>query len=257
MTPAQLAEIRAFAVEIAEEAGRLTLEYFQRGVSAELKSDNSPVTIADRRSEELLRDRIARRFPAHGVLGEEHGETTGSEPGRWILDPIDGTFSFISGVPLYCVLVGFEWQGEMAAGVIHMPALRETIHAARGQGCAWNAGAARVSDTADLAQARISCTSMKWNRRNGREAHYQRLLDGAGHDRGWPDGYAYALLATGRVDVVVDAGMHIWDTAAVLPCVTEAGGTLTDFTGVVDHRRPEAVGTNGRLFEAVMGALGG
>lgn len=257
MNTDELRDILEFAVESAREAGRLTLGYFNVGTPHELKPDNSPVTIADRKSEELLRKRIERAFPKHGILGEEFGETVGSEPGRWIVDPIDGTFSFICGVPTYSVLIGFEWAGEMLAGVIYLPALDEIVYAARGLGCRWNDGPARVSQVSELSQARVSITSLKTTIRRGRYEAYRRLLDAVADDRGWPDSYAYALLATGRVDIVADPIMNIWDTAALLPIVTEAGGRLTDWNGTATHTAPEALATNGLLHEAALATLRG
>ena len=251
----QLRDILDFAVEAAQLAGSLTLGYFDTNTPYELKADSSPVTAADRGAEELLRKRIERAFPTHGVLGEEFGETTGYEPGRWILDPIDGTFSFICGVPLYSVLVGFEWEGEMLAGVIHLPALRETIYAARGAGCWWNGRRARVSDVSELGGARLLATSTKTLSEHGRLAPYEQLRARCQADRGWSDAYMYALVATGRAEIALDPIMNIWDNAACLPVVTEAGGTFTDWAGRPTHKSPEAVATNGRLFEDVMATL--
>jgi histidinol-phosphatase len=252
-----LRAILDFAVESAQLAGALTLGYFNAGTPHELKADKSPVTVADRGAEQLLRQRIAAAYPDHGVLGEEFGETRGAAPGRWILDPIDGTQSFISGVPLYSVLIGFEWEGTMAAGVIHLPALGETVYAARGLGCYWNGRRARVSDVRNLSQARLSITSTKLIAERGRGPAFERLRAACLTDRGWSDAYGYALLATGRVEVVLDPVMCLWDTAALWPVVTEAGGTLTDWAGHATHTAPEAVGTNGQLFDAVMRALRG
>ena len=121
MDEGQIRELVEFAVGAAKAAGEFTLKHFRTGVAVETKADNTPVTIADRGAEELLRARIEKAFPGHGILGEEFGEQKGREPGRWILDPLDGTFSFICGVPLYCNLVGFEWEGEMVVGVINSP----------------------------------------------------------------------------------------------------------------------------------------
>lgn len=250
-----LRSVADFAVKIARKAGELTLRYFKPDTPVEHKADNTPVTIADRSAEQLLRERIARTFPTHGILGEEFGEKPGREPARWILDPIDGTFSFICGVPLYSVLIGFEWEGQMLAGVIHLPALNETLWAARGMGSWWNDKPARVSGVAELANARISTGSLKLIERHKRGAEYERLRSLASADRGWPDAYAYALLATGRVDIVLDPIMSIWDTAALAPVVTEAGGSLTDWKGVANHAAPEALGTNGHLLEATLAAL--
>ena len=250
-----LQQITAFAVESAQLAGQFTLGYFQAGTAHETKSDNTPVTVADRGAEERLRARIEAAYPAHGIIGEEYGEKPGKEPARWILDPIDGTISFISGVPLYAVLVGFEWEGEMLAGVIHLPALGETVWAARGLGCYWNGRPARVSPVSDLSQARLVVTSSKLIYKHGRGPAYERLRAACYTDRGWSDAYGYALLATGRAEIVLDPIMSVWDTAALVPVVTEAGGTLTDWSGEADHTRPEVVATNGRLFDATMRLL--
>lgn len=249
------AALRDFAVEIAHQAGDLTLEYFRTDLQVDSKHDDTPVTIADRKAEELLRRRITERYPDHGVLGEEFGEHLGRSPGRWILDPIDGTFSFISGAPLFANLVGFEWEGRMVVGVIHLPALGETVHAAAGLGCLCNDRPARVSNIASLDQACVATTTIKGLQRTGRYAAYARLRDACAHDRGWPDAYGYALLATGRLDVMVDPIMSIWDVAPLLPVIQEAGGMLTDWSGVATHTSPEALATNGRLHAAALKLL--
>jgi histidinol-phosphatase len=257
MNETQLWDILALAVEAAQRAGAATLAYFQADCSYELKPDGSPVTPADRAAEQRLRDCIEKFFPQHGILGEEFGEKPGSTPARWILDPIDGTVSFLSGVPLYSVLVGFEWEGDVLAGVIHLPALRETLYAARGLGCWWNGRRASVSQTRELSKARLSATSLQLFERTGRLGAYERLRAACLLDRGWPDAYGYACLATGRCEIMLDPVMHIWDNAALLPIVTEAGGTFTDWLGRPTHRAPEALATNGHLLPAVLDLLRG
>ncbi|MGD8451122.1 MAG: histidinol-phosphatase [Phycisphaerae bacterium] len=247
MDAQQLRDALDFAVEAAQLAGTLTLGYFRTGTPHELKADNSPVTIADRGSEELLRKRIESTFPDHGILGEEFGEKPARSPARWILDPIDGTFSFISGVPLYSVLVGLEWAGEMVVGVIHLPALGETVYAAKGLGCWCNGRRAHVSSTTDMSQARLSVTGVKIFEQQRRLWAWERLRKACQTDRCWADAYGYACLATGRVDVVADSIMNIWDNAALLPVVTEAGGKFTDWTGERTHKSPDALATNGHL----------
>lgn len=250
-----LHEVLTFAVDAARAAGDLTLQYFKTGISFERKPDNTPVTIADRAAEDLLRQRIAAAFPEHGIVGEEHGETPGRAPARWILDPIDGTQSFISGVPLYSVLIGFEWRGDVVAGVIHLPALRETVYAARGLGCSWNDRPSRVSDVTDLSAARFIATSVKFFDRQGCAAVHERLRSLCHVDRGWSDAYGYALLATGRAEVVVDPVMAIWDNAALVPIVLEAGGAFTDWQGTTTHTARSVVATNGALHEAVLAQI--
>jgi histidinol-phosphatase len=257
MDKQRLRAILDFAVDAARQAGELTLQHFNSDTPYEMKADNSPVTAADRGAEELLRKRIAQAYPTHTILGEEFGEKAGSEPGRWILDPIDGTFSFICRVPLYSVLVGFEWQGEMLAGVIHAPALNETIYAAKDLGCTWHrpsgeVRAAKVSDVCELSQARLLHPGAKLLHRHHKLEALNRLRDKVYADRGWCDAYAYLLIATGRAEIMLDPILSIWDTAAVLPIVTEAGGTFTDFEGNTTHTAPEAIATNGKLLDAVM-----
>jgi len=251
----RLAEYLDFAVAAARAAGRLTLDHFTSGTTAELKADQTPVTVADRAAERLLRERIAAAYPDHGIVGEEYGETAGRAPARWILDPIDGTVSFVSGVPLYAVLVALEWEGRVVVGVIHLPALDETVCAAVGLGCRWNGRPARTSDVRALEQARVLVTDPKLVYRHGRGPAYERLRDACRAVRGWSDAYGYALLATGRAEVVLDPVMALWDTAALVPVVTEAGGTLTDWAGHATHTAPDVVATNGPLFDAVIAAL--
>ena len=255
MKPDELQEVLEFAVDATREAGRLTLDYFQSDPETEIKADASPVTVADRKAEELLRARIEAAFPSHGILGEEFGETTGREPARWILDPIDGTYSFVQGVPLYTNLVGLEWEGEMVAGVIYAPALDEIVYGGRGVGARWNDGPARVSETAGLAEASLSTTSTQLLASYQRLDAYNRLRGRCRTDRGWADAYAFILLATGRVDVVVEGIMSIWDTAAPCAVVEAAGGAFTDWRGNRTHKAPEALATNGRLLEAAVEAL--
>jgi histidinol phosphatase-like enzyme (inositol monophosphatase family) len=253
----ELRDALAFAVESAQLAGAFTLGFYNTGTPHELKADRSPVTAADRGAEERLRRRIEAAYPDHGILGEEYGETKGRTDARWILDPIDGTVSFICGVPLYSVLVALEIAGEVALGVIHMPALGETVYAARGLGCWWNGRRARVSDARTLAEARLCTCGSKLIVDHGRGREYERVRDRCLLDRGWSDGYAYALVATGRAEIVMDPLMQVWDNAAVMACVVEAGGTFTDWAGTPSHTTKEALATNGRILPEVLAAIRG
>jgi histidinol-phosphatase len=252
-----LRETLDFAVESAQLAGAFTLGYFNASPPVELKADRTPVTAADRGAEERLRQRIERAFPTHGIVGEEFGVKAGTDPARWILDPIDGTVSFICGVPIYAVLVGFEWEGEAVAGVIHLPALGETVYAAKGLGCRWNGRPAHVSNVKDLSEARLVYAGIRHARKFGKGPEVERLLAACGTERGFCDAYGYALVATGRAEISLDPVMALWDTAALLPVVTEAGGTLTDFSGTATHTAPEALATNGHLFDAVLRTVRG
>jgi histidinol phosphatase-like enzyme (inositol monophosphatase family) len=252
MAPEDLRALREFATELAWNAGRVTLRHYQTNVVAELKSDNSPVTIADRESERLMREMIEARYPHHSILGEEEGETRPGASFRWILDPIDGTKTFVAGVPMYAVLVGLERDGVPVVGAVAIPPLGEMITAAQGEGCLWNGRVARTSTTSSLRNAVISTTDVLHMREYGRSAAFERLSTSARMLRGWGDAYGHVLVATGRIDVMLDAVMSPWDCAALLPVVQEAGGTFTDWTGVATIYGGGAISTNGALFAEVM-----
>jgi histidinol-phosphatase len=255
MNEPPLSDILNFCVESAQLAGRFTLSHYQTQTPVELKQDRSPVTAADRGAEELIRTRIERYFPQYGVIGEEFGERPGAEPGRFILDPIDGTFSFVCGVPLYSVLVAFEWESRAVAGVIHLPALGETVYAAHEQGCWWDGKRASVSETAAISDARLLVTTTKLVKEAGKLDRYSRVRDAAAADRGWSDAYMYALIATGRAEIALDPVMNIWDAAAPFVCVTEAGGQFSDWEGRVTHAGADACATNARLHAETLALL--
>lgn len=243
------------AVSFAEEAGRMTLEYFRGEFDVEHKADKSFVTIADRETEAHLRTLIEARFPADGILGEEHGEIRPGAHRRWILDPIDGTFSFVHRVPLYGVLIGVEEDGEPLVGVVNMPALDEVAAAARGEGCFWRGQPARVSDTSELSEALLIATD-KYYGRSFPSDGLARLIQAAGPVRTWADCYGYVLVATGRADVAVDPVMNIWDCAPLLTILEEAGGRFTDWRGRRTIDGGNAVASNGRLHDRVLEVLG-
>lgn len=244
-----------FARAIAREAGAATLIYFQSGVEVERKHDDSPVTRADREAERLLRDRIAQRFPDHGILGEELGESSPTRRHQWILDPIDGTQSFIRGVPLYGVLVGLEIDGRMTVGVAYFPALDDMVSAAVGEGCWRNGERTTVSTTTRLDLATVAYTDVAdLDRLRG--PAWRRLQAATRVQRGWGDCYGHCLVATGRADVALDPIMHVWDCAALVPILSEAGGTFTDWSGRPGIDGGHAISTNGHLLDAVLATVG-
>jgi histidinol-phosphatase len=244
-----------FAVDAAWQAGRLTLAHFQTALAVDWKEDRSPVTVADRGAEKLLRGLISERFPHHAILGEEMGgERDTDDPHRWIIDPIDGTQSFISGVPLYGVLVALEISGEMIVGVAHFPGLGETVSAGRGLGCRWNGRLARVSTVSRLEDARVAFTDVS-NIEDRSSDFWTRLKSVTRLQRGWGDCYGHCLVATGRTEVMLDPIMKVWDCAALLPIVREAGGTFTDWDGNPTAHGRSAISTNGALFEPLMNLM--
>jgi histidinol phosphatase-like enzyme (inositol monophosphatase family) len=246
-----------FAIETAWEAGTFTLSHFQTGVDVEVKEDASPVTIADRGAEELMAQRISSMFPDDAILGEEFGERPGSTGRRWILDPIDGTKSFVHGVPLYGTMIGIEVEGEPTVGVVYMPGLDEMYSAATGLGARWNGRPASVSRTDRMDSALVAFTDWDMARTPGKAQGFQRLVGDAAYSRGWSDCYAHLLVATGRAEVGLDQRMSVWDCAALAPIVREAGGSFTDWKGTSTIHGGEAVSTNGALFEDVMERIRG
>ncbi len=243
----ELNELLEFAVGLAHGAGEITLQYFRKQPETSKKSDGSYVTIADREAESFLRRGISEKYPDDGILGEEDGESQGTSGRRWILDPIDGTFAFVHGVPLYGVLIAVEIEGEISVGVVNMPALGEIVSAAKGLGCFLNGEPARVSTTAELKDALLLSTSF------GRKT--ELLQARAQVSRTWGDCYGYVLVATGRADIMLDPVMNLWDCAPLLPIMEEAGGTFTDWRGVRTVDGGSSIATNGVLFDEVMSLI--
>jgi histidinol phosphatase-like enzyme (inositol monophosphatase family) len=220
----------SFAIESAVEAGKLTLQYYRQSVDVERKADDTPVTLADREAEQLIRSSIEAEYPSHSILGEEFEEKGTKSSFRWILDPIDGTQSFVRGVPLYAVLIALQYRHEPLLGVIHIPPLRETVAAAVGLGCFHDGEACRVRNTKSLDDAWVHATDVVSLARH-RPAFLRRLLEEVGFLRTWGDAYGYLLVATGRADVMIDPVMKVWDIAPLMPIVTEAGGWFGDLDG--------------------------
>ncbi len=254
----ELAARLDLAVSAARAAGQWTLGFFQReDLAVERKSDNSPVTAADRQAEQLLRRRIHEAFPDDGILGEEFGEETGTSGFRWILDPIDGTKSFICGVPMYGTLIGVERSGASEIGVIYVPGLDECIYAATGGGAWYTRGsaapqAARVSRRDRLSDAVFLTSQVDSYYPRGAQQAYVELERAAYITRTWGDCYGYLLVATGRADVMVDPIMNVWDAAALQPVLEEAGGVYTDWSGRPTIHGGEGIGCNRLLLDQVL-----
>ncbi|HEY3320322.1 MAG TPA: inositol monophosphatase family protein [Planctomycetota bacterium] len=248
-----LKDLLSVAIDAAVLGGRRTLAYFNCGVQVEIKADQTPVTRADRECEEIIRGCIQRYFPTHAIIGEEAGSSDGDPHYRWIIDPIDGTKTFIHGVPFYGVLIGIEVQGQAAVGVIYLPALDELISAASGLGCQWNGRSARVSDVKKMDEAVLLTTSTTASA--ARSDAYERLAARTKLHRTWGDCYGYALVATGRAEIMLDPDMKPWDSAPLLPILTEAGGKFTTWDGRATIWGNDAVATNAELSEEVLGIL--
>lgn len=248
-----LSDLLSVAIDAAYLAGRRTLAYFNTRLAVEIKSDNTPVTQADREAEQVIRACIARSFPDHTILGEEGGKTDGNPDYRWIIDPIDGTKSFVCGMPLYGVLIGIEVQGKPSVGVVYMPALDEMVVAATGMGCRWNGRPAHVSSVSNLADASLMASSI--TSAIARSDAFENLAKITRIQRTWGDCYGYVLVATGRADIMLDSTIKPWDCAPMLPILLEAGGQFSDWQGNATIWGKDAVATNGRLHDPVLAIL--
>ena len=256
-----------FAVEIARKAGDVTQRYFGQLSQDQRrdKSDGSPVTVADRESETLLRELISGTYPDDAILGEEFPEKTGTSPYQWVIDPIDGTISFVQGVPLYGTMLACLKDGEPILGVIHMPILDETVYAASGHGC-WHSKCgnkpetARFSETRCISEALVNTTSMTYFRTPELRNLYERLDSESKYTRGWSDCYAWVLLATGRVDAVIEPELKLWDFAAAIPIIQEAGGIWSDLGGNASLEADQLIAANpalhGELLRLIENELG-
>jgi len=253
MSAPNLQDLLDVAINAAYLAGRRTLAYFNTGVEVETKPDDTPVTRADREAEELIRSVVGKHFPTHSILGEEYGTTAGDAKYRWIVDPIDGTKSFIRGVPFYGTLIGVEVDGIPSVGVIYLPALDELIYAALGHGAFWNGRKAQVSKVNKLEDAVVLCSDEKMSR--DRSDAFGRIVSKAKFARSWGDCYGYALVATGRAEIMLDSVMHPWDCAPCPPILQEAGGICSDWKGERTIHSGELVATNAALHSQVVEIL--
>ena len=246
------------AVQYAVAAGQQTLTWFQDDhLEVIKKEDHSPVTAADTEAELLLRKCIADDFPEDAILGEEFDDVAGSTGYRWILDPIDGTKSFISGVPLYATLIGIEHNGNCQVGVIYIPALDELIFAEIGKGARYCRGEAnmtepKVSSVATLADACFVTTQLSTYDKCNRRQVFRDIEQQVSITRTWGDAYGYLLVATGRAEVMIDPIFNVWDAAAILPVIQESGGIFTDWKGIATVNNQEGIATNGYCHAEVL-----
>lgn len=270
-----------FTTEIAYRAGKITLGYFNAGVRPDYKADDTPVTAADRAAEEFIRAEIEKRYPGHAILGEEFGEnviasrwSSSPEPMdvpveigrrayrdqtafRWIIDPIDGTKSFLRGVPLYGVLIGLEIEGVIQVGAAYFPGTDEMLCAAEGLGAWWNGRRARVSEIGSFERAFICYTNVRNMEKYGRGAAWERINAAAYASRGWSDAYGYLCAATGRAEAMLDPVMNIWDCGPFPVIFQEAGGYFGSWDGRAGHTHNEALACNAALKDKLLEIIQG
>jgi len=251
----EIRELLDFATDLAHKAGDLTLEHYGGIVEHDAKGDGSPVTVADKGAEALIRAAVEKHYPEHSILGEEYGESNEGSRVRWILDPIDATRSFMRGVPLYGVLIGIEIDDESAIGVAHFPPLRETVAAGRGLGCTWNGAPCRVSSISRIEDAVLTTTDVERILSRPEGPGWRRLQQRCSFSRTWGDCYGHALVATGRTEAQVDPLMAPWDAGPFLTILTEAGGRFTTYDGEATVHGGCGIGSNGLLHDEVLREL--
>jgi histidinol-phosphatase len=251
-------EYLTVALEAVKAAERVILKYLDTGVVAELKSDQSPVTIADKEAEETIKRTILANFPDHTFFGEE-GEKTdlASHAGfTWIIDPIDGTKSYLRGNPLFATQLALMHDGEFVVGVSNAPLLGELVYAEKGKGCFLNDTPISVSEVARLTDAYMSFGSLKYFAQTGRDAALMTLASQARWARGIGDFWSYHLLAAGKLDIMIEPVTKLWDIAALSVIVTEAGGTCTELDGSpITYSTTTMLATNGRLHKEIVAAF--
>ncbi len=228
------------ALKAAFIGGEATLRYFQKDVEIISKADDSPVTIADREAEQKMRAYITETFPDHGIIGEEFGRHNEHSSVQWILDPIDGTIGFIHGIPLYTTLVGITVNNKPVAGVIHAPYMKQTVSGAEGVGAYYNNSLTRIRKCESLSEASLMTSDVQYFQTFGYKNSFEKLLDIVKTHRTWGDAYGHLMVASGRADVMLDPVLNLWDAAALLPVIEQAGGTFTDLSG-----KPRIDGGNG------------
>lgn len=243
------------AVEAARIAGDLAKAYYESTFDIERKADDSPVTIADRQAEDIIRKTVAKHFPADGFLGEEYGDQPGDSGFRWIIDPIDGTKSFIRHIPIWGTLVGLEYKGEQIAGVTYIPVLGQVYRALRGDGVFMNDRKVHVSDVPKLGDALMCYSNLAWFQKYGRGHTFLELVALTQRQRGFGDFYGFVLVAEGAADLMIDHGVNPWDVAALKAIVEEAGGKFTDWSGTPSIHTPDVLATNGKVHAETLAVL--
>ncbi len=247
-----------FAADLAYRAGRITQGYFNVGIRPDYKADDTPVTAADRAAEKFIRDELEKNYPSHNIIGEEFGESENSGSSfRWIIDPIDGTKSFMRGVPLYGVLIGLEIDGVVKVGAAYFPGTDEMLSAAEGEGAWWNGRSAHVTTESSLEKAYICFTNTRNMSRYGREEAWNRLVSRAFASRGWGDAYGYLAVATGRAEVMLDPIMAIWDCGPFPVIFNEAGGFFGSWDGRPGHTYNESLACNSAILAEILQVIKG
>jgi len=254
MTSQHLSRHKA-AIDFAQEAAASALKLFDTDLEIEIKADSSPVTVADKQAEAILRENLTMRFPGDGFLGEEYGDQPSHTGYRWIIDPIDGTKNYIRGIPIWGTLLGLEFEGDLVSGVVVAPALGQTWHGLKGHGAFRNDRQIRASNLTKLEDSHLFYSSLTWIQKSGRTKGFLDLVDRSSRQRGFGDFYGFMLVAQGAGEAMIDHGLHPWDVAALKPIVDEAGGSLTNWDGAFSITKTDVAGSNRYIHHHLVKSL--
>ena len=247
-------EFLDFARQMALASAEVIQPYYRTEIEIDTKSNDTPVTIADRKAEALMRQMIQERYPRHGILGEEYGVINPQAEYQWVLDPIDGTKNFITGTPLYGTLIGLAQGGQPLVGAVNFPAINDLL-LGDGQNAWLNGHPVSVRQPVPLEEATMLYTD-PWAPHEFRHGPaFDALSQRVRLSRSWGDCYGYYLLATGYADIMIDPVMHVWDLMALVPVVEGAGGTITDYYGNPPVGGEGIVATTGAIHDQVIAAL--
>ena len=247
-------ETMDFIQELAQASGQIIRKYFRNPLDIDAKPDSTPVTIADRQSELVMRELISQRYPSHGILGEEFEDFNPGADFQWVLDPIDGTKTFVSGTYLFGTLIALLKDGKPIWGAINNPITEQLLI---GDGTtAWlNGDLVKVRDCQSIEQSTLLTTNPLTVHQLHNGPAFEKLARCAKLYRTWGDCHGYFLVATGYADIMVDAAMYVWDVAALIPIIEGSGGKITDYHGGDPMSGKGAIATAGALHDKVIRIL--
>ncbi|MBD3312445.1 inositol-phosphate phosphatase [archaeon] len=240
------------ALEVAKKAEKVIMNYYSDSIRAELKSDQSPVTIADTEAERIIKEIISKAFPEHGFVGEEFGKEKENAEYKWIIDPIDGTKNYVRKIPLFATEIALMKGDELILGVSNAPAMKELLYAEKGKGAYFNGKRINVSKNNSLNKSYLSFGGLNLFEKHGMTRQLVGIVNKFVGRRGFGDFWSYHLLAKGSIDCMVEPDTKIWDIAAVKVIVEEAGGRVTDIKGgPVTLNTTSIIATNGLIHDKV------
>jgi histidinol-phosphatase len=246
----------SFALDVCSLAGQIALDYFAKGVTASAKADGTEVTEADKEAEKIIRRGISNTFPDDAILGEEEGETAGKVAGRrWIIDPIDGTYNYARGIPIFATLLALEVNGEVVLGVVNAPVAGHTYWAERERGAFRNGHRLAVSDCSDLSKAQFNFGALKRICSAGYWSGFTHVVQQTYRQRGYGDYLAFSYVFEGKAEASLEVGVQPWDLAPMKILVEEAGGRYSDLSGGNSIYTGSCLISNGRVHDPLLELL--